>query len=365
VPSTAVTEEFEYDSLNRLTGSAIGTDEKAFAYDSIGNMTSKSDVGSYSYPLSGSTSVRPHAVSSITGTVNGITNPSFTYDANGNMTAGLGRTVTWTSYNMVATVTRGTQELAFTYDSEHQRIKQGVTAANERTIYINAQVRSERLEVASSNALIRWNNYIYAGGEMVAVFYDNASTTDQTRFFHKDHLGSVSVITDEGGSAVQRLAYDSWGKRRNATTWADDPSEAIAPTVLTDRGYTGHEHLDEVALIHMNGRGKSTLTPIKDQLLQSLIRPLWRLASPGFQCIVPALKRRGDIPPFSLPASPSFGTTRPAWSGGDVTVPGISHRETLCRSTRTSLSRVRTCPPPRWTPWPTPSRPSSPKRVAR
>ncbi|WP_329710183.1 hypothetical protein [Vineibacter terrae] len=41
------------------------------------------------------------------------------------------------------------------------------------------------------------------------------------------------------------------GKRRypNGT---DDPAGAI--TSLSDRGFTGHEHLEEVALVHMNGR---------------------------------------------------------------------------------------------------------------
>lgn len=50
---------------------------------------------------------------------------------------------------------------------------------------------------------------------------------------------------------VERLAYDAWGKRRFANG-ADDPGETIAS--LTDRGFTGHEHLEEVGLIHMNGR---------------------------------------------------------------------------------------------------------------
>jgi len=154
--SPAVTEEFAYDSLNRLTEAAIVDGlTKTFAYDSIGNITTKSDVGSYSYPTSGSSSVRPHAVSSITGTVNGITNPSFTYDANGNLTAGLGRTVTWTSYNMVATVARGTNTLAFTYDSDHQRIKQYVSGTDERTIYINGAVRAEKLVNGTTGNLIR------------------------------------------------------------------------------------------------------------------------------------------------------------------------------------------------------------------
>ena len=42
-----------------------------------------------------------------------------------------------------------------------------------------------------------------------------------------------------------------WGKRRYPNG-ADDPNNAIAS--LTNRGYTGHEHLEELALAHMNGR---------------------------------------------------------------------------------------------------------------
>lgn len=90
------TEKFCYDVLSRLTNYAIaatctGTGTKTVGYSDNGNITSKSDVGTYSYPSPGS--ARPHAISSITGTVNGTTNPTYTYDSNGNMTAGAGRTI--------------------------------------------------------------------------------------------------------------------------------------------------------------------------------------------------------------------------------------------------------------------------------
>jgi hypothetical protein len=61
------TEEFCYDTLNRLVNYAIASTctssgDKTVAYDSLGDISSKSDVGTYSYPASGSGSVRPHAV---------------------------------------------------------------------------------------------------------------------------------------------------------------------------------------------------------------------------------------------------------------------------------------------------------------
>lgn len=54
------------------------------------------------------------------------------------------------------------------------------------------------------------------------------------------------------GTVIERLAYEPFGKRRFATG-SDDPNNTIVPQ-NTDRGYTNHEHLDELTLVHMNGR---------------------------------------------------------------------------------------------------------------
>lgn len=44
---------------------------------------------------------------------------------------------------------------------------------------------------------------------------------------------------------------DPWGKRR-FPTGADDPTGSIASQ--TTRGFTGHEMIDEIGLVNMNGR---------------------------------------------------------------------------------------------------------------
>jgi RHS repeat-associated protein len=51
---------------------------------------------------------------------------------------------------------------------------------------------------------------------------------------------------------IERLAYDPFGKRR-ATGGQFDPTGAIEAQ-STNRGFTGHEHLDELDFIHMNAR---------------------------------------------------------------------------------------------------------------
>jgi RHS repeat-associated protein len=59
----------------------------------------------------------------------------------------------------------------------------------------------------------------------------------------------VDTITNETGGVVQRLSYDAWGKRRNT-----NGTDATSITAQTTRGFTRHEHDDEVGLVNMNAR---------------------------------------------------------------------------------------------------------------
>ena len=51
---------------------------------------------------------------------------------------------------------------------------------------------------------------------------------------------------------VERLAYDPWGKRRFINGTADTLDAITSQTI--DRGFTMHEHIDEMGIINMNGR---------------------------------------------------------------------------------------------------------------
>ncbi|MGB5103818.1 MAG: RHS repeat-associated core domain-containing protein, partial [Steroidobacteraceae bacterium] len=88
----------------------------------------------------------------------------------------------------------------------------------------------------------------------VQVIRRSDGTTD-TLYVTTDHLGSTDAVLDAAGNAVLQGSFAVHGERR-AGDWQGPPSsgewQAIANT--TRRGYTGHEMLDNVALIHMNGR---------------------------------------------------------------------------------------------------------------
>ena len=108
---------------------------------------------------------------------------------------------------------------------------------------------AERL--AGSGGVTQWTNYLFAGSEMIGMRVDRSDATTYTRYFHKDHLGSIATITDETGAVVERLSYDAWGKRR-FPNGQDDPTGSISSQ--TTRGFTGQEELADVGLVHMNGR---------------------------------------------------------------------------------------------------------------
>ena len=257
-PATALAESFQYDKLNRLTrhdavssGGAAVTTVTNLTFDALGNILYKSDVGAYTYNASGANSVRPHAVTSVAGAVN----TSYAYDANGNLIAGHNRSVTYTSYNLPSRIVQGDKQLDFSYDPEHARSKQ--ISAEGITIYLNPRydLGLHFEKQTKPDGTTETHHYIYGGGQMIGQHTvttptGGGATTTKTRYFHQDHLGSIVAVTDEAGSVVERMSFDAWGKRRNLDGSAGNGIEGAS----THHGYTGHEMLDAVGLVHMNGR---------------------------------------------------------------------------------------------------------------
>ena len=59
----------------------------------------------------------------------------------------------------------------------------------------------------------------------------------------RNHLGSVTRIYNSSGTAVFSAEYDPWGVQRQ-----------LANSIGYHRGYCGHEMLNDLQLINMNGR---------------------------------------------------------------------------------------------------------------
>jgi RHS repeat-associated protein len=233
------TELFGYDELNRLQTSAIGAETLTFTYNSIGNITSKTGTGTgdYVYPSDGAS--RPHAVSSIPGI------GAFAYDANGNLRSGAGRTAEWTDFDMPRILSKGSADTSvFKYGPDHQRTRQTRTHNGVSTEIIYAGA----MEVEGEGAARVVKTYWPMG---LGVEIDRGTAATELRWTHLDLLGSVVAITDETGAIKEKMAYDSWGKRRSLTGHATPDS---TDGQVDNKGFTGHEMLDQLDLVHMNGR---------------------------------------------------------------------------------------------------------------
>jgi RHS repeat-associated protein len=120
----------------------------------------------------------------------------------------------------------------------------------ETTIYVGGI-----LEKLTRGSLTEFRHLIQAGQEHTVLHTRRSNGTTATYHVTRDHLGSAAAITDANGNVLIQESFTAFGERRGAN-WAGSPSAGdwtqIANT--TRRGFTDHEHLDNLNLIHMNGR---------------------------------------------------------------------------------------------------------------
>jgi RHS repeat-associated protein len=159
---------------------------------------------------------------------------TLSYDANGNFVSGAGNGVVWTSFNKPASITTPRGSASFTYDADHNRLTK--TAGGSTTVYIG------KLYEKVIGGVDR--HYVYAAGRLVCVVEGQA-----VRYMHADHLGSVSVITNELGQVLERLSFDAFGRPRNP-----NGTDGAVSSAYSKRGFTGHEMDSELSLINMNAR---------------------------------------------------------------------------------------------------------------
>jgi len=185
-------------------------------------------------------SVKPiHAVKSVV--VNGA-KYSYQYDANGNMTQGpdltdpkqVGkRAFTYNADNMPIRIvhTRGStsKTLDLYYDTDGSRVKKVVQGAGT-TFYVG-----DHFEVAGGVEI----KYVFAGSLRIAKVISNTA-----QFYHKDHLGSTTVMTDDpNGLAMETAGYLPFGLMRNHSG-----------SDVTYYRFTDQEYDAQVGLYHFNAR---------------------------------------------------------------------------------------------------------------
>jgi|GEM_PF-4980374 len=230
----AKTANYGYDDLHRLTSATITNTANSqdytqtYSYDILGNILTRSDIGSYTYAggdsgTSNGTTANPDAAT----TVNSAT---YTYDANGNVTSDGVWTYTYDYKDRIASATNGTDTYTYNYDESGNRIKKTNTGTSKITVYVN-----KYYDVEDSNA----KRYIYANDLKVA----DDSDADGLTYHSTDDLTGTNVDTDSLGNILEVLDYYPYGNVR---------FDEQTGTYQNDYKYTGKE-LDEGTNLYYYG----------------------------------------------------------------------------------------------------------------
>ncbi|MBS3081488.1 hypothetical protein J4416_00940 [Candidatus Pacearchaeota archaeon] len=77
---------------------------------------------------------------------------------------------------------------------------------NESTYYMNTRP-ADFIQVINTNGTIINETYIYLQDKLIAKY----DTNGRKFFYHPDHLGSTSLVTNESGDVVEDLLYLPYG----------------------------------------------------------------------------------------------------------------------------------------------------------
>jgi len=257
---------FNYDDLNRLVGTGIFTTTfttQLVTYDWKGNIVTKGDVNggaAYSY-----STAHPHAVSSIAaGGGNAAIN--FSYDTLGNMTGDGTRSFYYNNSGNLLRATKGATQIDYRYGPGDVRYLRKEASGSNATRYYNfggtdfivapdGKTQVKRYVGDAVITTLGLTAPTTTGGILNGSLTGTLSGTD-INFVLKDVLGSTDVVLNREGQVVEEGNFDAWGKRREAANWATTtlPSVTTLLRGITTHGFTGHEMVDDIGIIHMNGR---------------------------------------------------------------------------------------------------------------
>ncbi len=145
-------------------------------------------------------------LSSVTPALAAVT---YTYDANGNMLSDGSSCYSYNEANLLSKVkvcSSGQLIAEYVYDGSGNRVIKKVYEYGtlSKTIY-SPDKEYETVKLPSGT--MENTTYVYANDELLARKNSDGSKT----FYHNDHLGSVSLLTDQSGAVLENTKYLPYG----------------------------------------------------------------------------------------------------------------------------------------------------------
>jgi len=240
IAGTSTAYKYEYDNLDRTT--AIKKDGgltlvEEYQYDQFNNRRTRHPNGGSTYFYQYDAVQQLNQI--LTGSDTGTLVASFTYDDKGNLTfkseGGVTRTFIYNALDRLTQVTGSDISTeTYTYDYQGRRIEKNVGGATNRYTYSGMSIWAE-FGATWGEALAYYN---YTGVDQAVI--RSTPISANTRYYHKDGLGSAVAVSNAAGAIQASAGYDSWGK-------------VISGGGVPQFGFTGREP-DATGLMYFRAR---------------------------------------------------------------------------------------------------------------
>ncbi|UNY99767.1 FG-GAP-like repeat-containing protein [Zhouia spongiae] len=238
-------ETFGYDNLDRLVSFNDNDGNKNHTYDAFGRITENSAVGGYSY--FGSTS---YQLSEIDLNIQGDL-----YYQNNSL-----QQISFNAFKSPHEIKEdGKDRIGFQYNAFMGRSHRFYGGFEDNLLQRNNRKHyafDGSMEISHDIATDKTTFVSFIGGnayDAPAIWRSEQGPSSSNKFYflHRDHMNSILMITEENGVIAEKRHFDAWG---NIVKLTDGNGNDLEDFKIIDRGYTSHEHLSSVGLIHMNGR---------------------------------------------------------------------------------------------------------------
>jgi len=235
-------ESFKYDAQDRLTEftNAQGAQEKQL-YDDQGRITENS-LGNYTYAKD-----KPYQNVSIN-----VKPEALTY-----YTARQTQNITYNTFKSPVQIEEtGIDKVSFTYNDGNDRTAMFYGGLHDDKLlrplrkYYSADGSME-IKENKTTGVFEFITYIGGDGYSAPIVLKSNGISQEYLYLQRDCQGSIVAITNQAGTVVEKRLFDAWGA---IVSVQDGAGNVLAGLTILDRGYTGHEHLQSVGLINMNGR---------------------------------------------------------------------------------------------------------------
>ncbi|KQB41126.1 Protein containing RHS repeat [Flavobacterium aquidurense] len=235
-------ESFAYDALDRLTEftNIQGAQEKQL-YDDQGRIT-QNGLGAYSYSKE-----KPYQNEAIA-----LLPESLSY-----YTTKPRQIITYNAFKSPVQIEdKDIDKISFLYNDDNSRTAMFYGGLQDKIKdrplrkYYSADGSME-IKENSVTGTFEFITYIGGDGYTAPIVFRSNGTTQDYLYLQRDYQGSIVAITNQAGTVVEKRLFDAWGA---IVSVQDGAGNILAGLTVLDRGYTGHEHLQSVGLINMNGR---------------------------------------------------------------------------------------------------------------